>query len=287
MPWPIIAGAAIGAGGIIGGGLLNKSAAEQAKELDYKMFKKNIELQKQFAQMGIQWKMADAKKAGIHPLAALGAQTNSFSPIAVGNTPDMSTGNMLSDMGQHVGRAVEATANQRDRQHQNTLNALSLERAGLENQLLRSQITSINRSQVGPALPSNSGMGSLTASGQGDAYVLETPLQRVHSAPGGAHMEVGKVSDVGWSQTPTGLAPVPSQDVKNRIEDQLIPEMAWAKRNLITPFINDKAKPGRELLPKGYSDWQWSPTALEWQPVRGRGHSPWQRWKKFVTGWQK
>ena len=41
---------------------------------------KNAALQREFAQSGIQWKVADAKKAGLHPLAALGAQTASASP---------------------------------------------------------------------------------------------------------------------------------------------------------------------------------------------------------------
>jgi hypothetical protein len=36
----------------------------------------NIALQREFAQKSIQWKTADAKAAGLHPLAALGAQTN-------------------------------------------------------------------------------------------------------------------------------------------------------------------------------------------------------------------
>ena len=38
---------------------------------------------KQFAKRGIQWRVHDAKKAGLHPLAALGAQTTSFSPSFV------------------------------------------------------------------------------------------------------------------------------------------------------------------------------------------------------------
>jgi hypothetical protein len=37
----------------------------------------NIAMQKEFAQQGIGWKVADAKKAGIHPLFALGASTHS------------------------------------------------------------------------------------------------------------------------------------------------------------------------------------------------------------------
>lgn len=43
---------------------------------DYKANKQNLALQKDFANNSIQWKVADARKAGIHPLYALGASTN-------------------------------------------------------------------------------------------------------------------------------------------------------------------------------------------------------------------
>lgn len=43
----------------------------------------NVAYQKEFAQKGVQWKVEDAKNAGLHPLYALGANTTSFSPIPV------------------------------------------------------------------------------------------------------------------------------------------------------------------------------------------------------------
>jgi len=69
---PIVGASAIQAGGSLLGGLFgNKSAKKQAKQ-DYRR-------QKEFAQNTIQWKVADAKKAGLHPLYALGA-SGSFTP---------------------------------------------------------------------------------------------------------------------------------------------------------------------------------------------------------------
>ena len=49
--------------------------------------KRNYEMQKEFAQHGIQWKAADAKEAGLHPLAALGAQTSAASPSYAAGDP--------------------------------------------------------------------------------------------------------------------------------------------------------------------------------------------------------
>lgn len=103
---------------------------------------KNDALQREFAQSGIQWKVADAKKAGIHPLAALGAQTHSYSPVSVGGN-DFGTG--IAAAGQDVSRAIDATrtAPQRSAAVVKTMQDLELTRMGLENELLASQIAKI------------------------------------------------------------------------------------------------------------------------------------------------
>lgn len=121
-------------------------------------------MQKDFAQKGIQWKVADATKAGLHPLAALGANTMSYSPVQIG---DMSQ--PLAEMGQNVDRSIAATANGTERSSAQ-IGALQMERAGLENDLLRSQIATTNaqlRAQVGPPMPTD-GNPSLVIDGQGN-----------------------------------------------------------------------------------------------------------------------
>lgn len=139
------------AGNLIGGLLGSKSAKDANKQ--------NIKLQKQFAQQGIQWKVADAKAAGIHPLYALGAQTASFAPSSVGDP----LGGAISDMGQNIGRAVDAASSSGDRLLNKAITSLQLERAGLENELLRSQIAR-ERAQLGPGFPGDATL----IEGQGD-----------------------------------------------------------------------------------------------------------------------
>jgi len=56
------------------------AAAREARELELAMHNQNIQLQKDFAQHGIRWRVEDAKAAGIHPLAAVGAAGASYSP---------------------------------------------------------------------------------------------------------------------------------------------------------------------------------------------------------------
>ena len=85
------------AGNSLGNSAARKAAAQQAA------------LQKEFAQNGIRWKVADAKAAGLHPLAALGAQTTSYQPVSVGQ--DFSS---FGQMGQDVSRAMMATADAKE-----------------------------------------------------------------------------------------------------------------------------------------------------------------------------
>lgn len=135
-------GQLISAGSSLLGGILGKKEADA-----------NIEMQKDFAKKGIQWRVADAKKAGVHPLYALGANTTSFSPVSVG-----SLGAGLSEMGQDISRAVEAVQSAPERMQSKVITGLQIERAKLENEMLKSQIagqvaSNVRNAQVGPAAP--------------------------------------------------------------------------------------------------------------------------------------
>lgn len=270
--WIPLAAAGIGALGSWIGSKFSSSATEKAN-------RQNAALQREFAQNGIRWKVADAKAAGIHPLYALGAGGYSASPSYVG---DQAPANLAASMGQDVSRAIHATRTEGERADAvtGTLRRLQVENAGLQNDFLRAQIAKINSSQVGPPLPSNSAMPGLV--GQGN-YVSEVPLERVHSAPGKPHQEVGQISDVGFAKTPTGLTPVPSKDVKERIEDQMIPEIGWAIRNQLLPYLGQGDKPSKSLLPKGTFDWEWNPWKAEWQPSIRAGRSVWKQFKDWYN----
>jgi len=71
--------------------------------VSYDSARSQIKAQKQFAKKGIQWRVKDAKAAGLHPLYALGAQIPSFSPVMD------ATGSHLAQMGQDISRARKAT----------------------------------------------------------------------------------------------------------------------------------------------------------------------------------
>lgn len=124
------------------GGLFGNAQKQQGQE-------REIELQKEFAQQGLRWKVADAKAAGIHPLAALGATGASYSPVGLGDNDLSAVG---SAVGQDISRAVDATRTQPERMGAvgAKMEALGLERASLENDLLRAQILDITRPRTPP-----------------------------------------------------------------------------------------------------------------------------------------
>jgi hypothetical protein len=85
-----------GAFGLIGA---NKSAKSN-KAIN----NQNIANSREFAQNSIQWKVEDAKKAGIHPLYALGSPTMSPNPML----PDMTDySSIYGDIGRNIGNSIE------------------------------------------------------------------------------------------------------------------------------------------------------------------------------------
>lgn len=95
--------AIIGALGSIGGGLLNRDSNRGANQANINLAQSNLRFQREFAQHGVKWRVEDAKRAGIHPLAALGANVASPYPVTAGvQGEDYS---WLQDIGQMIGNA--------------------------------------------------------------------------------------------------------------------------------------------------------------------------------------
>lgn len=204
---------------------------QDALALQKEYAEKNIALQKEFAQHGVRWKIEDAKAAGIHPVAALGASGASYSPVSVGEpTPprersSSNIGDVLGSMGQNISRAVQAVASVSDRLDLE-IKQQQLEGLKLDNALRGQRLGPPKTGQIGPAMPE------------------EAPIH----------------SDIAWSKTAGGgLAPIPSNAFAERAEDQWLPQIAWGVRNLIAP--HDPADRG---LGRG-EVWAWNPFRFEFQ----------------------
>lgn len=256
-------GAAIAAGASLIGSQIASNRSGQGQTA-YEGFQQS----KEFAQQGVQWRVEDAKKAGIHPLYALGANLPTFSPASnVGGEDPL--GRSIGIAGQNLGRAV--TAHQTKKQRVGSqIYALQIERAGLENDLLRSQI--IRSAQTGPPVPSNTsnpmltdvpGLGLGATEGGTTGKVVVKPMERSSTVPGHGYSEAGVIPDLGWGKTETGYVPIPSKDMKERIEDQIIPEIMWAIRNNLIPTFGQGTSP--PWKPKTGYVWWFNAARQEWQ----------------------
>lgn len=148
----------ISAGASLINGFANRSSQEDFNRQQLQIAQQNMAMQKEFAQMGIRWKVEDAKAAGLHPLAALGAQTSSFSPVSLGGeAPKMDFGSM----GQDLSRAFKAAATKEERDAIDLEKTKDLAREGLklDNDIKRTEIasrlisTARQSGQIGPPLP--------------------------------------------------------------------------------------------------------------------------------------
>lgn len=140
-----------GLAGNVLGGIFGSSAADKAQ----KQAELNRQMQLQFAQNAIQWKVKDAEAAGVHPLYALGAQTSSYSPVQVGST-DNTVGEAFAAGGQNLSRAFAAAATADERALQLKGAQLDIEGKGLANDIARAELASkVQRlaAGVGPAMP--------------------------------------------------------------------------------------------------------------------------------------
>lgn len=233
----------------------------------YASERNNEKLQKEFAQNSISWRVADAKRAGIHPLAALGNMGVSYQPFAVGGGEgqDLSRAIMANmDANERREAAARETARLavRDKMDAET-HALSMQRGSLENELLRSQIARANSSQVGPGVP------------RGNA-----PPGAVNSVP--ARVEVGSpdmpsrapgvLNEWQFQRTARGYALVQSEQSKERNEDS-IGDWAWYFRNTLIPPAAIRGELNRLDPPPPGMSWQWNPLAQEFRLERGLDRS--------------
>lgn len=267
-------GTVISAGSNLIGGYLQNRSNERINSQNLGFSYEQLAQQREFAQQGIRWRVEDAQKAGIHPLYAMGASIPTYSPVSAPLNSNNAADYGLSAAGQDIGRAITATQTKKERES-STIHKLSVERAGLENDLLRAQIAK-EKAQIGPPLPS-ANTDWLTGSNPDFPIppVQRKPLEATRSDANDYWSEGGSITDVGWIRTPTGLVPVPSGDAKDRIEELFLPSVGWQIRNNLIPNVNSDwaTKPPRNALPHGATDWYWSHKGQEWRPSFKPGRS--------------
>lgn len=251
MVWPaIIAGAAA-----LGGGIMNSIQAGNARDAQADNLNAQMAMQREFATTGLQWRAGDAIKAyeatGIHPLALLGVNTPTYTPVSASFEPDRSIGNALSDAGQGVSRAMMASASEETRRQAiEPLMKLQLERGNLENQVLRLRIASEEArllQQSTPSVPTGPGPGTI-------------------SHPG---VESKIIDDVTVTRTPRGgFVTLPSEAAQQRMSEMFGLGPEWFARNRLWLTSPEARQWVKKYLPAppAYHEWRYNAPTGEWLP---------------------
>lgn len=122
----MLAGGGLSAlGSVIGGQLNARSQAEANAQ--------NIALSREMAQKSIQYKVADAKQAGIHPLYALGAPTSSAAQVVAPQKDYV--GKAMQQMGQSI---ANIQTDQQMRLNEAQIKKIELENAKTKNDIMSS-----------------------------------------------------------------------------------------------------------------------------------------------------
>lgn len=270
MFWPAF-------GAVVGGaiqGEQQRSVAEAAGLHALATLDENRRMQREFAQMGIQWRAEDARKAGIHPLAALGAQTHAFQPSFVGDSGGGggSEWGFLSEMGQQAIRALSASSTQEQREMEQLQVATAhtqLEGATIDNQIKLARLREMQ--SVGPAFPRVNTDNFVPGQGNTAGMVIDRPLERVVSAPNRPAQEAGWRPDVSYSRTDTGLQPMIPTSLSESLESDPIGGVMWSIRNRLAPNFSGEGAPPKSMLPPGAKSWRWDYGSQEWQPSSSPG----------------
>lgn len=203
------------------------------------------ELQRDFARHGLRWRVEDAKEAGVHPLAALGLPLHGGQPVSVG---DQDT---FSKMGQDISRAVDAGSTSVEREQLRLLRLQGDHQDLVNKDLALSLNARLQADQVGPSKPS----------------IIPQPLKPTMVGPNPG-ITVGEIPETTWARTAGGgRVPVPSRDVKESIEDQIIQEIGWAIRNNILPPGGIRESRGETWLPG--IGWVPDATLKKWSTLGG------------------
>lgn len=200
--------------------------------------------------------------AGIHPLIGMGQNPVASPAVSVGGgEPD--TLSRVGQMGQGVARAASVLQNSGERQLTQAATKLQLENMSLQNDLLRSQITSINRPTTPPLPGSDYNLPGQTSSG----VVNMLKSDQIMSEPGQPHRQAGTINTY---QVDSQGGVIPSEQMKSRIEDDFVAQSLWHLKNRLV----------RDGLPDGRI---WNPVTQSYMkdPLRGTRA---RRWLNHIQG---
>lgn len=258
------------AGSVIGG--LFGSGESRASD------RRQYQKEKEFAQNSIQWRVADAMKAGIHPLYALGNPGIQAGPSAYG-------GGNYAGMGQDISRAITAAMDRKEREAaartMAETQAINNDRTKAEADLYRAQALSLmarnQDNQAGPPAP-----GYRQSEKEAVGLVDHLPAEVIRQSSKG--VQAGIPGSIQYFQEHDGGVSIqPSVQMKQAIEDSPR-DIEWTFKNNILPTFGLNIPPAPPIKPRAGYRWLWYPHAGRYYqsriPSKGRPGVPPNKWRK-------
>lgn len=203
----------------------------------------------------------DAEKAGFNPVAVLRA--GGAAGYVTTHHPRLSSVSPVSPFGeglQSIGGALSAFQ----------WDPYADRRAALEFGVAEAQIRNLNADTKARGMsfgvPSYGGSSRVAAGPWQAARPMDVPLERI--GVGGPQESAGAISDIGWSRTPSGWIVVPSEQAKERIEDDAFQQVLWFSRNIVGPQLGLSQPPFPNFL-GDRKNYVWNSFSNEWQPRSG------------------
>lgn len=297
-------GSLLGAGSSLVGGMINATTSKS-------IAREQMAMQREFAQNGIQWRVEDAKKAGLHPLYAIGASGASYMPVSQDSS---AMGNAVADAGAYLGKAIDGSVdkatrraleqenleyarqqrelasmksgaeimnlelqNRRlvlDNEYQQMLN--SQKASGVSGNPARPVSVSTPMGEFGVNNPSRRSHLSKVGGNSASALVGVNlkPSDVVMSARGRPEITAGANSDSSLIRTGDGYAIIPSEQFANSTDDDIISKIAWHMRNTVGNRIDLPP----DLDTRSYPLPSWAPKDSVWRYNRFVGeYRPYSR----------
>lgn len=255
----LVPGAMSLAGGILGQRADRANAQFQADQ------------QREYAQNALQWRVQDAKKAGLHPLAGLSANLPSYSPVYSSGSSGFS--DSFGQFGQSVERGIQAVQSRAERQMERRYNgevrSLDLQYRRKQIQLLDSEISrnyaasadTVARSGLPPARPSTRPARPSVLSSQGD---VPDSLRKWFSKGAVGFDKPFPKNSMVYDSRGKVVGILPSSDLKQAFEDSGILVESL-------PFIESFYKQSRsKITGKPYEGMYWHADAGEFLPYPPR-----------------
>lgn len=264
----------------------NNARGQQAQQFEQSriLSQQQLDFQQAAAKNGIQWRVADAKAAGISPLVALGAPT--FNPqaqgISAGGVPSDPTdyAGALGRAGQDISSAIGRTATA----EQKAALAISTQRLANETKIADANVNMLNsqaavnnaRLMSTPPMASPVPGGGYMIPGQTQSGLggsKNVPPEIVNANPNARHTQAGPPQPyIEWQNTPSGFSSQPPK-ASSKAEDEMGAPlmMEWLYKNRVGPmFGGTSGKPPLEVVRQrfpGATGTYWDYLNFEWRPT--------------------